>query len=146
MIALYTNGGARGNPGIAGAGVHIQNEASETIEDCNKALGTATNNEAEYHAVILGLSRLIARYGEALKSMPVELKLDSELVGRQLTGSYRVKNSRLRDLYNEVVRLRQSVPLLTVTTIPREENKIADKLANKAMDEANVKFKNQKSK
>jgi len=134
MIALYTDGGARGNPGIAGAGVHIQNEASETIEDCSKALGTATNNEAEYHAVILGLSRLIERYGGALTGMQVELKLDSELIGRQLIGTYRVKSPRLRALYNEVTRLRHSVPLLTITTIPREENKIADKLANKAMD------------
>ncbi len=135
MIYLYTDGGARGNPGIAGVGVYIQKDDSEVIKKLSKPLGIATNNEAEYHAVILGFSRLIEYYGDELKTLHVELRLDSELVGRQLMGEYRVKEPRLRALYDEVNHLRQGVPLLTIKIIPREKNKEADKLANKAMDE-----------
>ncbi len=133
-LYLNTDGGARGNPGIAGIGVHIYTGDGKTIENVSKSLGIATNNEAEYQAVILGFSKLIERFGTELLTRQVELRLDSELVGRQLMGEYRVKEPRLRALYEEVQRLRIQIPLLTIKTIPREENVIADKLANEAMN------------
>jgi len=134
MLYLNTDGGARGNPGIAGVGAYIYTGEGKVIEKLSQGLGVATNNEAEYRAVILGFSKLIELYGETLKTRHVELRVDSELVGRQLSGIYRVKEPRLRALYEEVLKLRIHIPLLTIKTIPREENAVADKLANEAMD------------
>ncbi len=133
-LYLNTDGGARGNPGIAGIGVYLYTGDGKTIEKVSKSLGIATNNEAEYQAVILGFSKLIEHFGTELLTRQVELRLDSELVGRQLMGEYRVKEPRLRALYEEAQRLRVHIPLLHIKTIPREENAIADKLANEAMD------------
>jgi len=134
-IILFTDGGARGNPGVAGAGAVIIDEVGETLKEVNKALGVTTNNEAEYQAVILGLEAIKEMFGtEGLKNMEVELKVDSELIARQITGKYKVKEERLKNWWRVIDDLRVDFPNFTVIEIRREQNKIADRLANEAMD------------
>lgn len=134
-VCLYTDGGARGNPGIAGAGVHIVDEDGALIEDVIKPLGIATNNEAEYHAVITGFEKIIEHFNSETEGLSVELKLDSELVGKQLLGSYKVKEPRLKPLY-EAARMQMGrFKSVVITLIPREQNKEADRLSNLAMDQ-----------
>lgn len=128
---LYSDGGSRGNPGPAGAGFVITDGDGKTICNGKKALGTATNNFAEYSALLLGL--------EAATDLGVtELicLLDSELVVKQLTGEYRVKHPDLLPLFTEVKRRCHQFQKITFQHIPREKNRIADRLANEAMDEA----------
>ncbi len=134
-IRLYTDGGARGNPGIAGAGVHIVDENGTLIEDVVKPLGIATNNEAEYRAVIIGLEKIIERFGTEAGELSVELNLDSELVGKQLLGSYKVKEPRLKPLYEQARAGMEHFASVRITLIPREQNKEADRLSNLAMDQ-----------
>ena len=95
-VFLYTDGGARGNPGPAGIGVVIQDEAGDILKEISKFLGRQTNNWAEYEAVVLGLEALKKMFGVAkLKEMSVEVKMDSELVARQLSGKYQIKEPTL---------------------------------------------------
>lgn len=136
-IIVYTDGGSRGNPGIAGAGVYITTEAGENIKKAHKQLGETTNNEAEYQAVILGLETLKKLYGkEKLANLQIENRLDSELVQKQLTGIYQIKEERLWPYFMKIWNLKVSeFPNLTFKYIPREQNAAADALANIAMDE-----------
>jgi ribonuclease HI len=134
-IIIFTDGGARGNPGIAGAGAVIVGEDGVVLKEVNKALGVTTNNEAEYQAVILGLETIKTMFSiDDLKSIEVELKVDSELIARQITGKYKVKEERLKNWWRVIDDLRADIPNLTVTEIRRELNKEADRLANEAMD------------
>ena len=134
-IIMYSDGGARGNPGPAGAGVYIEDGEGNVIKKIAKFLGTRTNNWAEYEAVILGLEGLKRHFGQKLMSMDIELRMDSELVVRQLTGVYKVKNQDLALQYMKINNLRaEHFPKLKITHVPREKNKEADTMANKAMD------------
>lgn len=133
-VILQTDGGARGNPGPAGAGVVISSETGEILKTAKKFLGEKlTNNEAEYLALLLGLENLqsLTDGGEETE---VSVRLDSELVVKQLNGEYKVKEPRLKELVQKVKNLSNFFPTITFTHIPREENKLADKLANEAMD------------
>lgn len=132
-VVVYTDGGARGNPGPAGIGIHICDEHEVTIEDMSIQLGFATNNEAEYHAVIAGVSRVLELFSPA-QDIALTLRLDSELVGKQILGSYRVKEERLKKLHAQVQSLLAQVGEWNIEMIPREQNKDADALANRAMD------------
>ncbi|MFA6253971.1 MAG: ribonuclease HI family protein [Candidatus Paceibacterota bacterium] len=136
-IVMYTDGGARGNPGPAGAGVFIYNDKGEIIRKAHLFLGKMTNNEAEYHAVILGLDTLKKTFGkDKTKELDIELRMDSELVGKQLRHEYQVKEASLVPLFMKIHNLRVAdFPHLNFTFIPREKNVEADKLANQAMDE-----------
>ncbi len=130
-LIIRTDGGARGNPGPAGIGVVIEDaETGEVLEEHAEYLGETTNNQAEYKAVILGLDRAVA-----LKASSVTVVADSELLVRQATGEYKVKNpglaQRFLELKNREVLLGRRVKYRHVR---REENKHADALANKAMD------------
>lgn len=127
-LFLYTDGGAFKNPGPAGAGGVLLDENKKEVETYSVPLGTATNNEAEYTALIIGLQR-------ALKHQPEEIKvfLDSELLVRQLTGKYKVKNSRLKPLFAQVLKFTNSFSNITFHHIPRQENKKADWLVKKAI-------------
>lgn len=140
---IYTDGGARGNPGPAAAAAVLRQVEgqkfvkSESLERfIKKYLGETTNNVAEYSAVILGLE-------EALKlgAEEVELRLDSELVGKQLRGEYKVKDANMQKLFVQAWNLKTKLKKFTVTIIRREENKEADKLVNEALDEFEFKFK-----
>jgi len=136
-IIMYTDGGSRGNPGLAGAGAFICNDKGELIRKAHLFLGTVTNNEAEYQAVILGLDTLKKVFGkERIKDLPVEIRMDSELICKQLRGEYQVKEEKLVPLFMKIWNARVAdFHNLSFVHIPREQNAEADKLANQAMDE-----------
>lgn len=135
-IFIHTDGGSRGNPGRAGAGAVISDKSGAVLRSGKKYLGVMTNNEAEYEAVLLGLHLAKALLSkEKRKECSVEVLLDSELVARQLSGIYQVKEPRLFPYFITVSNLRISdFPKLSFKHIPREKNKEADALANLAMD------------
>jgi len=134
-IICYTDGGARGNPGPAGIGIHIEDTAGNTLKEVAEFIGNSTNNFAEYQGVLTGLQTLKALYGKATKEMEFEIRLDSELVKKQLSGEYQIKEPGLVPMFMEIHNLRvANFPQLTLTHIPREKNKEADRLANEAMD------------
>lgn len=134
-IIAYTDGGARGNPGPAGIGVFIQNEQGTVLKEVSKFLGNATNNFAEYNGVLVALQTLKAMYGSKTKTMHFEIRMDSELVKKQLNNEYQIKEPGLVPYFIEIHNLRvSSFPNITLTHIPREKNKEADRLSNEAMD------------
>jgi ribonuclease HI len=124
----HIDGGARGNPGPAGYGVHIQRDDGTVIE-LKQSLGIATNNVAEYNALLAAL-RWAAQH--AMKALHV--RSDSELLVKQLTGVYRVKNPGLQPLHDEARALMRGVGRVTFEHVRREFNKEADRLANEAID------------
>ena len=128
-LTVYTDGAARGNPGPAGAGVFIVDESGETVDEATQYLGETTNNVAEYRALLLGLTRA----GE-LGAREVEIRADSELVVRQMTGEYRVRNENLQPLHREARALAQSFERVKYVHVRREKNREADRLANRAID------------
>lgn len=136
-IVLYTDGGSRGNPGIAGAGVVIKDYNGTTIKKVAKPLGIVTNNEAEYQAIIVGLETLKRIYGSGkIKNYHIEIRSDSELVVSQLKGEYQVKEEKLMPLFIKIWNLQvKDLPKITFSHIPREQNSEADALANEAMDQ-----------
>jgi ribonuclease HI len=136
-IFMYTDGGSRGNPGPAGAGVYICNEKKDAVRTAKLFLGKVTNNEAEYQAVILGLETLKKVFGkDKIKDLPVEIRMDSELICRQLKGEYQVKDEKLVPFFMKIWNARVAdFHNLSFVHIPREQNAEADKLANEAMDE-----------
>lgn len=134
---IYTDGGSRGNPGPAGAGAVVTNSAGAVLREAHRALGVMTNNEAEYEAVILGLETIKKAIGKArAAAAKIEIRLDSELVARQLAGKYQIKEKTLQPLFMKIWNARVVLfPRLTFTHIPRGKNRRADHLANQAMDE-----------
>lgn len=129
-LVIYTDGGARNNPGPAGIGVVIYDDLGNIIETHKEFIGKTTNNVAEYRALIDGLRR-------AKKYDPeeIEVRLDSELVKKQVTGEYKCKDENMKELLAQVREL-SFFKHITFVNIPRAQNKLADKLANEAMDEA----------
>jgi ribonuclease HI len=126
---VHTDGAARGNPGPAAIGVVIEDDKGHTVYEASRALGVRTNNEAEYLALITALEYIKdARPDEA------EFRLDSELVVRQLSGQYKVKEPRLQSLHKQVIMLLNAVPKYKFRHVRREENSRADGLANEALD------------
>lgn len=128
-LIIYTDGGARGNPGPAGLGVVIYNEAREKVAELSRFLGVATNNQAEYRAVIDALIK-----AEELKAAELDFYLDSELVVKQLNREYKVKNKDLAPLFLMIHNLSLPFRKISYTHIFRERNTEADRLANEAMD------------
>ena len=129
-VRIYIDGGARGNPGPAGAGIVIQSADDGTeLFAGGLYLGEATNNVAEYHALLEGLSR-----AAELGARQAEVLSDSELLIRQMTGVYRVRNARLRELFERAQTLCERFDRVDFRHIPREQNAQADRLANQAMN------------
>jgi ribonuclease HI len=127
--AIYTDGGARGNPGpAAAAGVIIVNEG-KIVEELSEFLGTATNNVAEYRALAMTLRR-----AKELGFERVTVHMDSELIVRQLNGLYRVKDPKMLELYSQVRRLLREFSDWKAVHVPRSENKHADELVNAVLD------------
>ncbi len=127
VFEIFTDGGASGNPGPAGIGVVIK-EDGQAIFEISKSIGEATNNVAEYRAVIAALEEAIARGAQK-----VFLNTDSELVYFQLTGSYKVKNESLLLLVDKVRELSRKIKSVEIKAIPREQNVDADRLAKQAI-------------
>jgi len=129
-LKIFTDGGARGNPGEAAVGVVFFSD-DKKIHSHKERIGEATNNVAEYRAVICALK--IAK--EKFKPQSIEINLDSELVSRQLNGEYKVKDANLKELYYEVRELVLELGGAVVFRhVRREQNKEADKLVNQALD------------
>ncbi len=130
LVILYADGGARGNPGPAGAGAVLTDRSGKILARLHRYLGEATNNTAEYSALILGLEE-----AARLSAEKIVVRLDSELVVRQLEGRYRVKQPHLQNLHQQAKNLLQRFDKVAIQHIPREKNTEADRLANLAMDE-----------
>jgi ribonuclease HI len=128
---LMIDGAARGNPGEAGCGVAICDEHGVVVEELTRYLGHATNNVAEYQALLIGLEALLR-----LNRKRVRVQSDSQLLVRQLNGEYRVKDEKLRTLSQRAISLLRQFKSYRIVHVPREQNKIADRLANKAIDDA----------
>ena len=128
-LVAHIDGGARGNPGPAGYGVHVKDEAGRVVAELYGYLGTATNNTAEY-AALLALLEYARKEGAAT----LRILSDSELLVRQIRGEYRVKHPGLLVLHAAARRLMASLPSVVVEHVPRERNVEADALANRAMD------------
>lgn len=132
---VFTDGGARGNPGPAAIGVVIKDEDGRIIKSYGESIGKGTNNEAEYGAVISALQKLKALLGKKkLKRVSVEMNMDSELVMRQLKGEYKIEEERFFPLFIKVWNLKMDFGKVIFRHIPREQNKEADKLVNAALD------------
>lgn len=128
-IRIYTDGGARNNPGPAGIGIVIKNKKDQVIETHKEYIGERTNNQAEYEAIIKALE--ISKE----KAEVVECYLDSQLVVNQAKGLYKAKNSDIRELLFKLKINEAPFKEVTYTFIPREQNKEADALVNEAIDE-----------
>jgi len=129
-LLIHTDGAARGNPGPAGAGAILRDaDSGEVVAEIAEGLGRATNNVAEWTAVRLGLEE-----ARRLGATRVDLRMDSQLVARQITGIYRVKHPDLQPIHAAVIGLLRGFEGYTVGHIPRELNKDADRLSNVAID------------
>jgi len=132
-VIAYTDGGARGNPGPAAVGVHVIDGNGAVIKEVSESIGNSTNNIAEYQAVAVALRTLKTHYGKKTKEMAFEIRMDSELVKKQLNHEYQIKDPGLVPLFIEIHNLRVSnFPHLTLIHVPREKNKEADRLVNEA--------------
>ena len=128
---LYTDGGARGNPGPAAYGFVLEADDGTVLAAEGEAIGEATNNTAEYRGLIAGLAR-----AAELAVPEVEVRSDSELLVKQMRGEYRVKNENLRALSLEAARLARRIGKVTYVHVRREKNELADRLVNEALDAA----------
>jgi ribonuclease HI len=128
---LSTDGGARGNPGPAAYGFVLEDEDGEVLAAHGEAIGVATNNVAEYRALLAGLEKAVE-----LGVDDLEVVSDSELLVRQMTGEYRVKNEVLQELQGDAARLARRVGRVRYTAVRREHNELADRLVNEALDAA----------
>ena len=126
---MHVDGGARGNPGPAGIGVVVTDERGDELARANDFIGKATNNEAEYHALLLGLE-----LASQLGAREVEVVNDSQLVARQITGEYRVKKEDLKPLHARALARLRGFERWQVRSVPREQNELADGLVNEAID------------
>ncbi len=136
MLKVYTDGASRGNPGLAGAGIIIFDEAGNVIREEKKFLGVMTNNAAEYSALIQSLHAIRKIKNETKTNCVVRFHSDSLLMVNQITGRFKVKDPGLGKLYSEFISIVRDMKLeYSAVHIPRNENKLADKLANRAIDE-----------
>jgi ribonuclease HI len=126
---LFTDGGARGNPGPAASAFVLEGEDGTVLDAQGVAIGVQTNNVAEYTALLNGLRR-----AAELGLTEIEVVSDSELMVKQMRGEYKVKNGALRQLNAEAARLARAVGSVTYTAVRREHNELADRLVNEALD------------
>ena len=128
---MHVDGGARGNPGPAAAACVISTPAGEVLDEHAELLGTATNNVAEYRALLLGLRR-----ARELGASEVQIVGDSELIAKQVRGVYKVKHEAMRPLHREAMAALAAFERWSIRTVPREQNAHADALVNAALDQA----------
>ena len=129
QLVIHVDGGARGNPGPAAIGVVISDPRGGVLDELAEAIGVATNNVAEYRAVLRGLQR-----AQALGATEVEIVNDSELVARQLTGAYKVKHPAMKPLHAEAMAALRGFDRWHIRSVPRAQNARADELVNQALD------------
>jgi ribonuclease HI len=126
---LFTDGGARGNPGPAAYGYVLEAQDGTVLDARGEAIGVATNNVAEYRALLAGLEKAVE-----LGLGDVEVVSDSELLVKQMRGEYKIKNEALRELADEAERLEDRLGRVTYLAVRREHNELADRLVNEALD------------
>jgi ribonuclease HI len=129
-VRVFSDGAARGNPGPAGAGAVVMDDQGHILAKLGRFLGRQTNNVAEYEGLLLGLRR-----ARAMGAREVEVRADSQLLVRQLQGSYAVKNEVLRRLHAEALALLRAFDKYELVHVPREENALADEMSNRAINE-----------
>ncbi len=127
-LIIHTDGVSRGNPGRAAIGAIIHDEKGGLVASISQGIGRATNNQAEYRAIITVLEKILP-----LDADEIELRSDSELIVKQIKGQYRVKKESLRSLYQRVKQLQGKLKGFKIKHIPRQYNREADKLANAAL-------------
>lgn len=133
-IIIYCDGGSRGNPGPAAIGVILTDEKGNIIKEYSEKIGRATNNEAEYEAVIFGLQKAKLLFGKRkIKQMDIEAKMDSEFVAKQLNGEYKILDRKIEQLFLKAWNLKVDFGKVKFTHISRDKNIEADKLVNKAL-------------
>ncbi|HAD83138.1 TPA: ribonuclease H [Candidatus Edwardsbacteria bacterium] len=132
-VTLAIDGAARGNPGEAGAGAALVDSHGNVLAERSQYLGKATNNEAEYQALIFGLKLAIERGFSKLS-----IQTDSELLANQINGSYRIKEPRLKKLFVQAQELLSQMEKWEIQAIPRAQNRLADRLANLAIDNQTI--------
>lgn len=141
-LAIWTDGGARGNPGPAGIGVRIASvdpvsgEVLEDVAQLSEAIGETTNNQAEYRALVLALDWLAAHADQVAPDATLTFYTDSELMAYQIQGKYRVKNEELKPLYERVISMLRHYANWSIMPVRREKNQVADRLVNQAIDAA----------
>ncbi len=128
-LVVNVDGGARGNPGPAAIAAVVQDADGGVLEECGERIGVATNNVAEYRALLLGIER-----AKAFGAAELELVGDSELVVKQVKGEYKVKDGTMRELHAEVKAALREVPSWSIRHVRREQNAAADRLVNEALD------------
>src|SRR3989344_312491 len=128
-LIIYSDGGARGNPGPAAIGVVIYDDAGKEIKRISQSIGETTNNQAEYKALLAAL-----KFAAEMKSESLVCHLDSELVVKQMQGSYKIKEPTLQPLAQEALRLMTQFKEVRFVHVRREKNKLADQLVNEALD------------
>lgn len=137
-LIIYTDGASKGNPGPAAIGVVICDGKGKASKEYSKEIGRATNNEAEYQAVIFALKKAKALCGKKkIKKYKIEIRSDSQLLVSQLSGEYKILEPRIQNLFIQVWNLRVEIGDIKFISIPREENQLADKLANEVLMESN---------
>jgi ribonuclease HI len=130
LITAFIDGGARGNPGPAGYGVHVVDDEGNVLAELYEGIGTATNNVAEYRGLIAALE-----WGVAHNHTRLHIKSDSQLLVRQVNGDYRVKHEGLLPLYRQARHLMARIGQVTLEHVRREQNQEADRLSNLGMDQ-----------
>ncbi len=133
-LHIYCDGAARGNPGPAAIGAALYSAKGQLLEEISESIGRATNNVAEYRALVRALSCCYARQKEQAALFDLKIFMDSELVVRQMKREYRVKSSLLSPLFEEALKLCNHFKSCNFKHISREQNSIADRLANRALD------------
>ena len=127
-LVINTDGVSRGNPGPAAIGATIKDEQGKLIASISQSIGSTTNNQAEYQAIIAALKKALQ-----LGADQVHIRSDSELVVRQINGQYKVKKASLKPLYQKVKQLQNQLAVVNAKYVPREQNSEADRLANNAL-------------
>jgi ribonuclease HI len=128
-VVVHVDGGSRGNPGPAAAASVVSMPSGEVLDEASELLGVATNNVAEYRALLLGLAR-----ARALGASEVEIVNDSELIAKQIQGLYKVKHAAMRPLHSEAMAALRGFGAWKIRSVPRAQNAYADALVNAALD------------
>jgi ribonuclease HI len=129
QVVVHVDGGARGNPGPAAVGVVVSAPGGEVLDEYAERIGVATNNVAEYQALLRGVQR-----ARALGATQVDFVNDSELVAKQINGAYKVKHPAMRPLYEEAIAALEAFERWSIRSVPRAQNARADTLVNDALD------------
>lgn len=137
-LITYTDGGSRGNPGPSAIGAVIVDEHGNTVKEYGEKIEKGTNNEAEYKALIFALKKIKALYGkEKTVQIELEMRMDSELAFKQLSGEYKIESENIKPLFIDIWNLKLDFKKVEFKHVYREQNKRADFLLNEALDKEN---------